>query len=234
MNHKKRIGLLVPALALGGLFLFAPQLCAQENASFREINGTVEIKAPGSTVWAKAVSGDRIAKNTLVSTGFKSFAILVVGDSIITVRPVTRLTLEEIVRNQNGEQVNLRLQTGRIRAEVKPPVGGQTNFTVRTPTATASVRGTSFDFDTETLRVSEGRVVYTLANGRTAEVAAGGVSYVNESNNTLVSPFEAATEQLVPAPPPGSDSGAPAGDTAPVVSSTVDVGLGFDWSTPTE
>jgi hypothetical protein len=229
MDGRKQFFVL--ALMLSGGLFFSQSLCAQETAFFREISGTVEVKAPGSAVWKNAVSGDRIEKNSLVSTGFRSTAAIVLGDSVITVRPVTRLSLEEIVRNQNNEQVNLYLQTGRIRADVKPPAGGKTDFTVRSPTATASVRGTSFEFDTERLRVDEGRVQYSLSNGRQVYVAGGGMSYVDEPNNTVVSSFDAAAELLTPALPPGSASGGPAGDNAPAVLPIfgADVGVGFGW-----
>jgi hypothetical protein len=228
MNYGKRI---VPALVLGGTLLFVPRLHAQEAAFFRGVSGTVETRAPGSGVWVKAAAGDRIEKNTVISTGFRSTAAVAVGDSVITVRPVTRLSLEEIVRNQSGEQVRLYLQTGRVRADVKPPVGGKTDFVVRSSVGTASVRGTSFEFDTENLRVDEGRVVYSLANGRSVSVNAGGVSYVDETGHTIVGPFEAAAELLTPAPPPGSGSGGPSGDNAPAAPPPpgADVGIGFGW-----
>jgi hypothetical protein len=74
-------------------------------------------------------------------------------------------SLEKIVQSQDEERINLRLQTGSIRAEVKPPVGGSSEFTVRSPSATASVRGTSFEFDRENLWVEDGRVRYALDNG---------------------------------------------------------------------
>jgi hypothetical protein len=226
MNYKK---LCVAALAASGIF-FARNIYAQDAAFFREVNGTVEIKAPGSAVWVNAIAGDRIEKNTVISTGFRSTAALVVGDSVITVRPVTRLSLEEIIRDQNNEQVSLHLQTGRIRADVKPPAGGRTDFTVRSPMATASVRGTSFEFDTERLTVDEGRVQYSIDNGRQVHVAAGAASYVDETNNTVIRPFEAAAELLVPAPPPGSGSGGPVGDTAPSITPPgAEVGITFDW-----
>jgi hypothetical protein len=164
-----------------------------------------------------------------------------VGNSTITVRPLTRLSLEEIIRSQNGEQVNLYLQTGRVRAEVNPPSGGTVNFSVRSPSVTASVRGTSFDFDTENLRVAEGRVQYSLANGRQVYVDERERSYVDEANNRVASPFEAAREDVTPSLPPGSGSGNPAGDNAPVLTSPVftssqdtspqggSAGVGFGW-----
>jgi hypothetical protein len=59
----------------------------------------IPIKAPGSTAWVSAVAGDRIEKDTLISTGFKSSAVILLGNSVLMVQPVTRLSLEEIIRN---------------------------------------------------------------------------------------------------------------------------------------
>jgi hypothetical protein len=232
MNYGKQIFAFI--LMVSGVLFLTLNVYAQETAFFRELNGTVETKAPGSTVWINAAEGDHIGKNTLVSTGFRSAAVLVLGDSVITVRPVTRLSLEEIIRDQNGEQVNLYLHTGRVRADVKPPAGGRTDFTVRSPIATASVRGTSFEFDTERLWVDEGRVQYSLTSGRNVSVTAGGMSYVDEASNTVVSSFDAAAELLTPAPPAGNSSGSPTGDNAPAITSPAlpsgaEVEVGYGW-----
>jgi hypothetical protein len=119
---------------------------------------------------------------------------------------------------------------------VKPPAEGRTEFTVRSPVVTASVRGTSFEFDTKSLRVDEGRVVYSLANGREASVPAGGMSYVDETNSTVINPFETAAELLTPTSPTGNDTGGPAGDNTPTIippiilpASETGVGVGFGW-----
>jgi hypothetical protein len=228
---KRRLKMFVLlALLPAGICLPGLNLHAQEIAFFRETNGTVEIKASGSAVWVSATAGDRIEENTLISTGFKSTAVVVLGNSVITVRPVTRLSLDEIIRNQNSERVNLRLQTGRIRAEVNPPDRGKTDFTVRSPIATASVRGTVFEFDTENIRVDEGRVVYSLDNGRETPVSAGGTSHADETSNTVVSPFAAAEELLSPALPPGSDSGNSTGNRAPaLIPPAVNAEISFGW-----
>ncbi|MFP3040222.1 FecR family protein [Treponema primitia] len=209
-------------------------LFSQESGFFRELSGTVEMQVSGSSVWVKAAQGDRIEKGTRISTGFKSTALIALGDSVITVRPLTRLSLEEILRNDGDEQVNIYLHAGRIRADVSPPSGGKTNFTVRSPTVTASVRGTSFEFDTVNLRVDEGRVQYVHANGSLVNVSKRETSYVDETDRRVVSPFEAAAASLTPALPFGNTSGLPSGDTAPIIDMgtvpTGDVGLGgFDW-----
>jgi hypothetical protein len=230
-KHKAAKQIPVLLLALAGILLFPRSLHAQEEtAFFRDLSGTVDIKTPGSEIWVKAAAGDRIEKNSVISTGFRSNAIVVVGNSVITVRPLTRLSLEEIVRNQGSERVEVFLQTGRVRADVKPPGEGQTSFTVRSPVATASVRGTSFEFDTERLTVAEGRVQYSLASGRQVSVANGGAGYVNESGTVITNSFEAAVELLVPAAPPGSASGGPLGDTAPIITPPgTATGLSFEW-----
>jgi hypothetical protein len=223
MNMKYVMCVLLVVTAGG--FLYA------QSAFFREVSGTVEVRAPGSPAWVKAAKGDAIGKDTIISTGFKSTASISLGNSTLTVRPLTRLSLEEIIQNQNGEQVNLYLQTGRVRAEVNPPSGGTVDFSVRSPSVTASVRGTSFDFDTENIRVEEGRVQYSLPNGRQVYVDEQERSYVDGANNRVASPFEAAREDVTPGLPPGSGSGNPAGDNAPVISAPTNgnAGVGFGW-----
>jgi hypothetical protein len=222
---------ILAALLAGGALLFPGAASSQEAAFFRDLSGAVEIKAPGSSEWVKAAAGDRIEKQTIISTGFRSSALVVIGESLITVRPVTRLSLEEIMSNQQDEQIRISLQAGRIRAEVQPPSGGKTSFTIQSGVVTASVRGTAFEFDTERLWVDEGRVAYSLASGGETLVPPGGMSYVDEINHTLISPFAAATELLEPAPPAGSSSGSPQGDHAPVITAPpgASVGLGFTW-----
>jgi ferric-dicitrate binding protein FerR (iron transport regulator) len=228
MEGWKRLGARFFAVSAGVLGLaFAPVPARGQEAYFREVEGTVEAMAPGSGVWVKAAAGDRIGRDAVISTGFRSYAVVVLGESVITVRPVTRLSLEEMARDGSGEQVGLYLQTGRIRAEVNPPAGARTVFTVRSPIATASVRGTSFEFDTERLRVAEGRVDYSIANGRQVSVGSQETSYVGDGGEALVSPFQAAEEQFTPPLP--TEAGAPAGDSAPLIPEPGNSGIEFRW-----
>jgi hypothetical protein len=170
---------------------------AQNSAArFIEVRGTVEIQRGGGA-WRAASAGDEIGKNDVISTGFKSTAVIGLGDSRITVRPLTRLTLEELVQNDGAEQADLYLRTGRIRAEVRPPAGLRTDFTVRSPAATASVRGTEFEFDSVHLSVDSGRVVMERSGGQ-VYVDAGQKSYVDQSAQRVVPPFEAGEALLRP------------------------------------
>jgi hypothetical protein len=207
---KRMMTVLVLAAVLGTAAI------AQE-AVIREMSGTVEIKAPGSNAWVPAAPGQRLERETLISTGFKSTALLALGNSTLTVRPLTRLSLEELSESQGAERTAVFLRTGRVRAEVTPPAGRRTEFSVRSPSATASVRGTAFDFDGVNLRVSSGTVSFSgsgsnsslsaRAETKPVLVSAGSDSYVDESSGTAVSVFSAAETGLAPVLPAGSESG---------------------------
>jgi hypothetical protein len=202
-----------------GVLLFAQT----PDARIREMSGTVELKLPGQTDWIPAKPGDRIEGAAIVSTGFKSRAVLLIGNSILTVRPLTRLSLEELLERDGNEQVRLMLRTGRIRAEVRPPVEGGIEFKVRSPVITASVRGTVFDLDPVNLRVSEGTVRYEpaaeLAGNRPVLVGAGQRGWVDGDTGRTLNPLIAAEiDRALPAMAGGETvkalSGA-GGDTRP-------------------
>jgi len=137
-----------------------PIFAQNNNAVIREIIGTVELKRSAAEDWVPAELGDQLSRNTIISTGIKSTAIIDTRHSVIVVRPLTSLSLEAIIARNNNETVNLNLSSGRIRVEVKPPAGRRANFNVSTPMTVASVRGTSFDLDTVNLIVREGAVRY--------------------------------------------------------------------------
>jgi hypothetical protein len=178
----------------------------------RELTGDVELKHAGTSVFLPASKGDTVASSTIVSTGFRSTAIIAVGNSVITIRPLTRLTLAEIQTMENTENVKVNLQAGRVRVDVTPPAGTKTQFTVQSPMAVSSVRGTSFEMDTETLSVSEGRVIYSGTAGPAAIVTGGNSSFIN-IDGTTVSPSEIAEASFAPVSPIGT----PSSESAPPV-----------------
>jgi hypothetical protein len=198
----------------GGVsFLFAQN----QQAFIREITGTVELKAHGSADWIPGKAGDQVLPNTVISTGFRSAALLAIDNSTIVIRPLTRLTLEELLERDGTEQVRLSLRTGRIRVTVTPPVKTNIEFTIRSPIATASVRGTAFDFDTLNLQVSEGMVRFAPAQGaafsRPALVRAGENSWIDRDSGRAVNPMAAAETNRIPPALPGWDASPAAVDT---------------------
>ena len=177
-----------------------------QSAVIRELAGEVELKPAGTSEFVPARAGDEVAPNTIVSTGFRSTAIITVGTHEVTVRPLTRLSLAEIETASGTENLNMDLQAGRVRVDVKPPAGTRTNFTVQSPNATASVRGTSFEFDTRRVKVLEGRVAFRGKRGMPVVVGAGFESYVGKENK-VASPSDIAESSFQPPPPTGSDPG---------------------------
>lgn len=175
---KRTIALTILAALGAMIFAQAPV------AVIKQVAGTVEIKAPGKD-WVPAKAGASLSKDTAISTGFKSVAVVTVGASTLTVKPLTRLTLGEIARLEGSETVRLALLSGRVRADVKPPAGGKTDFTVKSPTATASVRGTGFDQDIVNLDVDEGEVEFAGPDGLPVQVGAGQSSTVDEDGGAV-------------------------------------------------
>ena len=79
-------------------------------------------------------------------------------------------------------------------------------MTVRGPTATASVRGTSFEFDTYSITVSEGTVAFQGASGAPMMVSAGSSSEVTATGRAA-DPIETDAAELTLPTVAGTDSG---------------------------
>lgn len=190
------------ALACAG-FLYAQT----PTALIEEFSGTVEVRLPGSSQWIPAQAGMGLEKAAMISTGLQSSAVIVIGTSRVMVRPITRLTIEELSAQQNTEQVGLFLQTGRVRAEVRPPAEGRADFTLRSPSSTNSVRGTVFEFDTVQVTVVEGRVWFVPSGGGSAALVRAGESGAYLEAVLPVRLPRAVSEALVPELPPGMENG---------------------------
>ena len=195
------------------LFIFSVSgISAQQpvQAVIREMVGTVEVRYASSETWENASRGQRLEGDTAISTGFRSTVVIALGDSLITVRPLTRLTLTELSRNQGNEKAELNLQTGRVKADIRAPEGGKTEFTVRSSNSTSSVRGTVFEFDTLNLAVREGTVEFRGGSGFTHLVDAGGSSQIDERSGRASLPTASGTAALGPELPIASDPTLPA------------------------
>jgi hypothetical protein len=146
------------------------------------------------------------------------------------VQPLTRLSLEEIQNIQGDESVGLYLQTGRVRANVNPPAGGRTDFTVRSPSVTASVRGTSFDFDGINLSVDEGRVHVTGGDSTAVYVGAGHEAAYDPETGKTAGAAEMVKAELTPTLPTAIESKSSIPEPAAIMPAAADTGFGFRWN----
>jgi len=177
----------------------------------RELTGDVELKLSGTSAFVPARTGNQVAQDTIVSTGFRSTAIIAVGSTVITVQPLTRLSLAEISSSQDSDRLNINLQAGRIRVDVKPAAGTTANTTVRSPNATASVRGTSLKMDAMNMEVLEGKVAYEGNDGFQTLLLGGKKGAIN-MDGSAADPIGMAVSSLMPSAPEGyGDSGEKSG-----------------------
>ncbi len=142
------------------------------DATVVETTGKVEVRQPGATAWTTVETGTIVPAGATISTSFNATARLEIGASVVDVSPLTRMRIDELVSQDGTDRSQLFLRVGRLSADVRGTEGNNADFQVRSPIATASVRGTSFVFDGANLDVSTG--VVRLANRFNEGVSVGG------------------------------------------------------------
>lgn len=164
------------------LSLAAAGLSALE-ALVLETDGTVEIRVTSDDEWQPLEEQTVVPVGATISTGFDSSAVVEVGpDAQLNIDSLSRLTIEELIEREGVVESDLELSVGRVRGEVRRTEDRQTDFEVRSPTATASVRGTSFEFDGVNLSVSEGQVEISNRFNERSSVSQGERSSADEDN----------------------------------------------------
>lgn len=184
------------------------------------VSGRVELRN-GAAAWRPAAVGDVILAGTTVSTGFGAEARIQIGESVLQVRELTRMTLEELVEREDSLDTDLFLQIGRIRSEVRGTRGLENNFQLRSTQATAAVRGTSFEFDGINLTVNEGLVSLANRLGKQQRVGRGQSSSA-DGYNPPQKPQQIAQRQFNVSPftspdQSGTGRGEPSGDGLVVI-----------------
>lgn len=164
-------------------------LMAETRVKITEAKGKVEMREPGRD-WKPAKVGMVFTIGAFISTGFDSHAALNLGGSILQVKQLTRMKLEELVEKEGTIDTELFLRVGKVRAKIVTEEGLRTNFKLRSPISTAAVRGTEFEYDGEKLMVVEGVVSISNPIGQTRSVITGEVSEVVIPTAPPISPEE--------------------------------------------
>jgi hypothetical protein len=180
--------LFVVVLALGVLsaVLIVNSLRVVQRVTYiSQVKGTVEVKEPGERQFRPLMGDERVLAGTIVRTGKNAGALLhwVDGTRLQAGAETTLKVLECRLDKRTDTALSLfQLDVGRIWARVIRGLSADSKFEIRTPTATAGVRGTTFsvevgpDGSTE-IRVYEGDV----------EVQSGGQTYgVDEGHAVAV------------------------------------------------
>ncbi|WP_428770680.1 FecR domain-containing protein [Treponema sp. HNW] len=156
--------------------------------------------------WEPMKTGEKIAEGAVISTGFKSQAVLEIGKSKITVQPLSRLTVEQLTARPDSDHSKVYLDAGSIKADIKAAENKRVGFTVKSPVATASVRGTAGTIDAfGTLESTSGIWAVVPGSDETADapeiqVAKGSGIAVSE-NGTVTPPQQYNMNAAVSANP---------------------------------
>ena len=153
-----------------------------------KLTGNVELKPAGSSAFIAAKAEDTIALDTIISTGFRSTAVIAVNNSVITIHPLTQLSL--------AESATINLQVGRITVDSETSA----SCTVKSSDTTSLVRGTSFEFDTVNMKVNKGKAMFSGTSGPAVIVLEGREDSIGADGK----PSGSAVNAILPSAPGGS------------------------------
>lgn len=190
---------IVAAVVLVPVLLVAVQRPAGASSTVLTIlAGTAEV-ARASAGFAAAADGELVAAGDRVRTAERSQAVITFFDgSTLTLEPSTTVTVEDA--SANGEAISIRISQaiGRTWASVNRLISANSRFELKTPSATAVVRGTGFVTEVR----SDGSSSVQTTDGAVEVSAQGTTVSVGAGQATTVAPNAAPTTPLAAPPPP--------------------------------
>lgn len=121
----------------------APVQQAEENKFFFKVQFALgDVKISGAAGEKAASQGDELKAGDIIITGKKAVADLIFGESgVVRINENSRVTITSIADKSNNN-TEMNMDNGKVFLTLAKLKG--TGFKVKTPTAVASVRGTSF------------------------------------------------------------------------------------------
>lgn len=163
--------------------------------------GSVQIESGGSV--HQAVIGQPLEKDTVISTQTKSFVDILCGtDGVIRINEMTRLMVSQASLTEDSIKATLNLDKGNVFATFAK-MKKDSSIEIKTPTAVAAVRGTSFrvssDQDKSSIEVLSGKVQVNpvkdnvvienvssiIEENKSAEISAADVEEISQSKKEI-------------------------------------------------
>ena len=119
------------------------------SAKITALEGDVTFKTNEGAKWSKASSNMELVEGTYLMTAFESSCSLVFTDgSKMNVRELSKIQINKFSSDLKKVEAEVTLYNGNLRATVHKDVDTKTDFKVRTPVSTISVRGTEKEITT--------------------------------------------------------------------------------------
>lgn len=187
--------MIVPALAV--LFCaFCVMMVRTTSVAVKEraanvvgLKGTVEVKYKDAESWVPAAERMELKEGDVIRTQSGSTAILrMENGTMMKLAPLTNMKVERLNQTRGGDNTSLDISAGKTWSRVKK-LSDESDFSIKTPTAVAGVRGTFFSSEVEntadsTFDVFEGAVAVSSASDSGASVMVGA------NQRTTVAPNE--------------------------------------------
>lgn len=110
------------------------------------VSVTGKVQKQRGAAWVDLKPGDVISKGELIQTGFKSEAVLSLTSanqkSTINIAPLSRVTIEQLSETNTEDTASVAVTSGSVKSDIQRTKDNRVNYSVRSPVATASVRGT--------------------------------------------------------------------------------------------
>jgi hypothetical protein len=180
------VALVRRALTLGcALFLLAGEVSAQNvTARLTGVSGDVSVRPSGGS-FADASDGESLQAADDIATGPDGRATLTFSDgTTVTLEASTQCNIASLARQRGDVRVRVNLKIGQVEAKISKSETATPSFSVRTPNATASVRGTEFK-----------QISYYPPRGTEVELITGRVQVSSSRTSVVQGPNEHSVVQ---------------------------------------
>jgi hypothetical protein len=143
--------------------------------------------------------GDTVMVGDIIETNDTAKAKILLGDdSVLDIGPNSRVVLQGFLLDSARRQVRLAVLLGRFKLAVSKFLTGATDYSIRTPTAVAGVRGTVLWGDTErdTICALDGSIEVAALNGGAEPSRLSAGECVNQMKAGKTAPLKPSAADL--------------------------------------
>lgn len=192
------------AIGTTGIITQQGRIALGASTTLTIIAGDVSAQQPGSSELRPVADGALLRAGMTIHTGEGSYAILTYFEgSTVSLEPNTTLLIEQLVANADGSTViSMQQQLGRTWHSVTKLLGQGSKYEVKTPTLTATVRGTAFEVGVA--QAATGEVVASIVTTEGAVGAFKPATAADPAPAEVVVPagFQTQATQAAPIAPP--------------------------------